>query len=197
MLAFLPVQLCHFTASVTAVLGIFPLDTTLELRICGGWTLLKKIIWGRQEALQYVKEQTGTIDVFGAMFSNCCLLGATSICLLFFLPPKLCAKYHLIYLERMKQSLFKEKSNAIEVILTSRDKTPKGFGIIAENIRIGKALNTAFRTSGSCSAWVGIGLIQENPGSIKTEVWSFVILLLLSAGCLYKGSNEKSCWCSC
>lgn len=36
------------------------------------------------QAHQYVREQTGTIDVFGAMFSNCCLLGATSVFSFFF-----------------------------------------------------------------------------------------------------------------
>lgn len=112
---------------------------------------MKKIILRRQEALQYVKEQTGTIDVFGAVFSNCCLLGATSICLLFLLPPEVCTKYHLIYLERTKQPLFKGKPNAIQVILTSRDETPGGFDIITANIRTGEALNTAFRSLGSRS----------------------------------------------
>jgi len=86
------------------------------------------------------------------MFSNCCLLGATSICLLFFLPSEVCTKYHLIYLERMKQSLFKGRSNAIQIILTSMDETLEDFDIITENIRIGEALNTVFRTLGSCSA---------------------------------------------
>lgn len=122
-----------------------------------------------------------------------------------FLPPEVCTKYHLIYLERMKQSLFKGKSNAIQVILTSTDKTPEGFCIITENIRIGEALNAAFRTLGSCSAWVWMGLRQENPENIKIKVRSLMILsslllmmimllLLLKQACLYKGTKENSCW---
>lgn len=79
----------------------------------------------------------------------------------------------------MKQPLFKGKANAIQVILISMDKTPEGFDIITENIRIGEALNTPFRTLGSCSAWVGIGLTQENPESIKTEIRSLMMMMMI------------------
>lgn len=79
----------------------------------------------------------------------------------------------------MKQPLFKGKANAIQVILISMDKAPERFDIITENIRIGEALNTAFRTLGSCSAWVGIGLMQENPESTKTEIRSLMMMMMM------------------
>lgn len=37
------------------------ISDTLELRICQGWTLLKKIIWGWQEALNMSKNRLGLL----------------------------------------------------------------------------------------------------------------------------------------
>ena len=94
----------------------------------------------------------------------CCVFkllpaGSISICLSSLTPPEVWTKNHQIYLERRKQPLFKGKCNAIQVILAS---TPEVFDIITENIKIGEALNTAFRASGSCSLWLLMGLMQEN-----------------------------------
>lgn len=78
----------------------------------------------------------------------------------------------------MKQPLLKGKSDAVQAILTSMDKTPEA-DIITEGIRTGEALSTAFRNLGRCSARVGIGLMQENPESIETEVRSLMMIFLI------------------